>query len=71
MDAFSFSSTDMPRIDLDLLCHRLTMDEKVRPVVQRRRKFNKERRLIIREEMHKLLNADHIREIQYPEWLVS
>jgi len=47
------------------------MDEKVRPVVQRRRKFNEERHLIIREETHKLLKADHIREIQYPEWLTN
>ena len=31
----------------------------------------KKRRLIIREETQKLLNADHIREIQYPEWLAN
>jgi len=49
----------------------LTMDEKVRPVVQRRRKFNEDKRLIIREETQKLLKADHIREIQYPEWLAN
>jgi len=47
------------------------MDTKVRPVVQRRRKFNEGRRLVIREETHKLLNAGHIREIQYPEWLAN
>jgi len=69
MDAFAWSSVDMPRINLDFLCHRLTMDEKVRPVVQRMRKFNEERRLIIREETQKLLNAGHIRDIQYPECL--
>jgi len=42
-------------IDPDFFCHRLTMDEKVRPVVQRRRKFNEERRLIIIEETQKLM----------------
>jgi len=71
MDAFTWSSVNMPRIDPDFLCHRLTMDEKVKPIVKRRRKFNEERRLIIREETQKLLNVDHIREIQYPEWLVN
>jgi len=45
------------------------MDTKVRPVRQRRRKFNEERCLVMKEETQKLLNAGHIREIQYPEWL--
>jgi len=45
------------------------MNEKVKLVVQRRRKFHEERRLIIREETSKLLNVGNIREIQYPEWL--
>jgi len=61
----------MPWIDPDSLCHRLTMDEKVRPVVHRRRKFNEDKRFIIRKETQKLLKADHIREIQYLEWLAN
>jgi len=61
----------MPEIDPDFLCHRLTMDEKVRPVIQRRRKLNEERCLVIKEETQKLLKVDHIREIQYPKWLVN
>jgi len=71
MDAFAWSASNMPGIDSDFLCHRLTMDPQVRPVRQRRRKFNKERRLIIRQETQKLLSADHIREIQYPKWLAN
>jgi len=47
------------------------MDTKARPVIQRRRKFNEERRLVIRQETQKLLSADHIREIQYSEWLAN
>ena len=60
----------MPRIDPDFLCHRLTMDPQVRLVRQRRRKFNEERRQVVREETA-LLKAGHIREIQYPEWLAN
>jgi len=71
MDAFAWSSADMPGIDPNFLCHRLTMVEKARLVVQRMRKFNEERRLIIREETQKLQNVGHIREIQYPEWLAN
>jgi len=41
MSAFAWSSTDMLRIHPNFLCHRLTMDEKVRPVVQKQRKFKR------------------------------
>jgi len=61
----------MPDIDLDFLGHCLTMDPQVRPVCQRRRKFNEERRRVVREETEKLLKVGHIREIQYPEWLAN
>ena len=32
LDAFAWFASDMPGIDLDFLCHHLTMDPKVRPV---------------------------------------
>ena len=44
LDAFAWTAADMSGIDPDFLWHRLTMDPKVRPVRQRRRKFNKEKR---------------------------
>jgi len=71
LDAFAWFASDMPDIDLDFLCHHLTMDPKVRPVRQRRRKFNEERRLVVQDETKKLLSGGHIREIQYPEWLAN
>ncbi|XP_068486929.1 uncharacterized protein [Phaseolus vulgaris] len=71
LDAFVWTAADMPGIDPDFLCHHLTMDAKVRPVRQRRRKFNEERCLVVKEETQKLLSAGHIRVIQYPEWLAN
>jgi len=71
LNAFAWYASDMPDIDTDFLCHRLTMDLKVRPMIQRRRKFNDERRLVIKEETQKLLSVGHIREIQYPEWFTN
>jgi len=71
LDAFAWTAADMPDIDPDLLCHHLTMDPSVRPVRQRRRKFNEEKRQVIWEETGKLLKAGHIQEIQYPEWLAN
>jgi len=50
LDAFAWSASDMPGIDSDFLCHHLTIDTQVRPVRQRRRKFNEERRQTIRDE---------------------
>ena len=47
------------------------MDEKVKLVVQRRRKFNEDKCLVIREETQKLLDVGHVREIQHPEWLAN
>jgi len=63
LNAFAWSASNMPDIDPDFLFHRLTMDPKVRPVIQKRRKFNEERRLVIRHETQKLLSVGHIREI--------
>jgi len=71
LDAFAWSASDMAGVDPNFLCHHLTMDPKVLPVRQRRRKFNEERRLVMQEETKKLLSAGHIREIQYPEWLAN
>jgi len=71
LDVFTWTASDMPGIDPDFLCHHLTMDPKVRPMRQRRRMFNEERRLVVQEETKKLLSVGHIREIQYPEWLAN
>ena len=71
LDAFAWSASDMLGIDPDFLCHHLTMDLQVRPVLQRRRKFNDERRQVVRKETQKLLSAGHIRDIQYLEWLAN
>jgi len=71
LDAFAWAASDIPGIDPDFLCHRLAMDPQVRPIRQRRRKFNEEKRQAIKEETQKLLAVGHIREIQYPEWLAN
>ncbi|XP_068497851.1 uncharacterized protein [Phaseolus vulgaris] len=71
LDAFVWSASDMSGIDPDFLCHHLSMDATIRPVRQSRRKFNEERRLVVKEETQKLLSVGHIREIQYPKWLAN
>ena len=66
LDAFAWSASDMPDIDMVsyVITYVITSAFTVRPVRQRRRKFNEERQLVVREETQKLLSAGHIREIQ-------
>jgi len=45
------------------------INQQVKLVTQRRRKINKEKKVAGREETKKLIEANHIREIQYPTWL--
>jgi len=45
------------------------IEARIKLVVQKRQKFNKEKCLTIKEESHKLVEANYIREIQYLEWL--
>jgi hypothetical protein len=42
-----------------------------RPVKQPLRRFNKEKRRAIGEEIHKLMAAGFIKEVFHPEWLVN
>ena len=42
-----------------------------KPVKQRLRRFNEEKRRAIGEEIAKLLAAGFIREVYHPEWLAN
>nr|KYP41357.1 Retrovirus-related Pol polyprotein from transposon 17.6 [Cajanus cajan] len=68
---FAWHSSDMPGIDPDFLCHRLAIDPNAKVVIQKRRKFGEEKRRAIAEETKKLVQAGHVREIQYSTWLAN
>jgi hypothetical protein len=40
-------------------------------VKQRLRRFDEEKRKVIGEEIHKLLEAEFIKEVHHPEWLAN
>jgi len=61
----------MVGINPNFISHKLNVDQKARPKVQRRRRMSPEKLEAIREETRKLMTANHIREIQYPEWLAN
>ena len=61
----------MPRIDPSIIIHRLNMSPSSPPIRQRKRVFAQERDKVIAEEVQKLLDANFIREVYYPDWLVD
>ncbi|RDX92455.1 hypothetical protein CR513_25422, partial [Mucuna pruriens] len=61
----------MLRIDLEFICHRLSISSVFRPIAQRRRKLGEEKRRVSPEETKKLLIANFICEIQFLTWLAN
>ena len=57
----------MGGIDPTVITHKLN----VKPVKQKRRSFSPKRQKAINEKVGKLLQADAIREVEYPEWLAK
>ncbi|KAK0606812.1 hypothetical protein LWI29_004626 [Acer saccharum] len=70
-EIFALSHEDMPGISRSVISHNLAVDEKSKPVVQKRRSFNPERNATIKEEISKLLVAGSIREVKCPEWVAN
>ena len=70
-DVFAWSHKDMPGIGLSIIVHRLNVSPSSPPIQQRKRVFAQERDKTIAEEVQKLLDADFIREVYYPNWLVN
>ena len=70
-DVFAWSTLDMPGIDPTVMTHRLGLYPDCVPVRQRKRKFAPERAKAIEVEVEKLMEANHIREVNYPEWLAN
>ncbi|KAI9165144.1 hypothetical protein LWI28_008564 [Acer negundo] len=61
----------MSGISTNVISHYLAIDDKSKPMVQKRRSFNPKRSATIREEVNKLLAARSIREVKYPEWVAN
>ena len=70
-DVFAWSHEDMPGIDFSVIIHRLNVSPSFSPVRQKKRVFAQERDKVIAEEVRKLLEADFIREVYYPDWLAN
>jgi hypothetical protein len=61
----------MPGIPRKVTEHVLEVRANSKLVKQRLRRFNGEKRKVIGEEIHKLLEARFIKEVHHPEWLAN
>ena len=71
LDVFAWSHEDMPGIPANVIQHYLNVDPEKKPIQQRRRVFALERNKAAMDKVNKLLAANFIREVYYPEWLAN
>ena len=67
LDVFVWSTSDMPGINPETICHRLSIREGAKLVKQKARRINAERSQALQEEVDRLLKAGFKREALYPE----
>jgi hypothetical protein len=71
IDIFAWSPSDMPSKPREVTEHALQIRASSKPVKQRLLRFDEEKRKVIGEEVHKLLEAGFIKEVHHLEWLVN
>ncbi|XP_072076680.1 uncharacterized protein [Arachis hypogaea] len=68
-DLFAWTPADMPGIDPNIICHKLTTNQTNRPIAQKKRNLGAEKSKAALEETKKLLKANFIKEIRFTTWL--
>ncbi|KAM2983134.1 hypothetical protein FF2_009099 [Malus domestica] len=71
IEVFAWSYEDMLGISLDIICYRLSIDPKTKPVRQKRRSYDAERYEAIKAEVEKLKGIGFICEVNYPTWVAN
>jgi hypothetical protein len=71
VDIFAWSPSDMPGIPREVTEHALEIQAGSKLVKQCLRCFDEEKRKVIGEEVHKLLEAGFIKEVQHPKCLAN
>jgi hypothetical protein len=70
-DVFAWTANDLCGVNRDIIEHSLNVDPSFRPRKQRLRKMSDDKAEGARNEVKRLLSADVIREVTYPEWLAN
>jgi hypothetical protein len=70
-DVFAWSVNNLYGVNRDVIEHSLNVDPSFRPRKQRLWKMSKDKAEGARNEVKRLLSANVIREVKYPEWLAN
>ncbi|KAM1819072.1 hypothetical protein ACFX11_000791 [Malus domestica] len=68
---FTWLYEDMPGISPDIICHRLSIDPKTKPVRQKQISYDAERYEAMKAEVEKLKGIGFVREVNYPTWVAN
>jgi hypothetical protein len=68
---FAWSPLDMSSIPREVTEHALEIQIGFKPVKQHMHRFDEEKRKVIGEKIHKLLEAGFIKEVHHPKWLAN
>ncbi|KAM1764442.1 hypothetical protein ACFX11_003694 [Malus domestica] len=61
----------MPGISPDIICHRLSINPKTKPVRQKRIYYDAERYKAMKAEVEKLKGIGFVREVNNPTWVAN
>ena len=70
-DVFAWSIADMPGVSSNVITHKLNTNLTCHLVKQKKRNFPSDQSQAIDEEVAKLLEANFICEVNYPDWFVN
>ncbi|KAM1945945.1 hypothetical protein ACFX13_000868 [Malus domestica] len=70
-EVFAWSYEDMPGISPDIICHRLSIDPKTKPVRQKQRSYDAEQYEAMKVEVEKLIGIGFVCEVNYPTWVAN
>ncbi|KAM1597454.1 hypothetical protein ACFX1Z_032351 [Malus domestica] len=71
IEVFAWSYEDMPGISPDIICHRLSINPKTKPVIQKRKSYDAERYKAMKVEVEELKDIGFVREVNYPMWVAN
>ncbi|CAJ2644569.1 unnamed protein product [Trifolium pratense] len=71
VDVFAWSYQDMPRLDTDIVVHKLPLRPECPPVKQKMRRTRPDMALKIREEVMKQFDAGFLAVSKYPQWVAN
>jgi hypothetical protein len=70
-DVFAWSTSNLIRVDNDVIEHKLQINPSAKPKKQKLRKMSDEKVEVVRAKVQRLLDAGFNREVTYPEWLAN